>query len=88
MGTTEAIGLELFQSQVLPFELVSVLILLAIIGAIHLTRKQRAAPAPSVPLRQAATIARGALSPEPRPFTGGAGRPAGEPVRPAEEAVL
>ena len=86
VGTTDAIGLELFQSQVLPFELVSVLILLAIIGAIHLTRKQRAAPAPSVPLRQAARIAEGALRPEPRPFTPAAA-PAGEPVRPAEEAV-
>ena len=45
LGTTDAIGREFFQSQVLPFELTSVMILIAIIGAIYLTRKRWPAPA-------------------------------------------
>jgi NADH-quinone oxidoreductase subunit J len=87
VGTTEAIGLELFRSQILHFEVVSVLILIAIIGAIHLTRKRQTAPEAAAPLRQAAMVAEGGLRPEPRLVPGGAGRPAGEPVRPAEQAV-
>jgi len=40
VGTTRAIGRELFQRHVLPFELTSVLILVAIMGAIYLTRRR------------------------------------------------
>ena len=44
-GTVEAVGIELFQRWVYPFELVAVLLLAAIVGAVALTRKTEAAPA-------------------------------------------
>ncbi len=40
IGTTEAIGIELFKSQLLPFEVTSILILVAIMGTVYLTRKR------------------------------------------------
>lgn len=42
VGSTRHMGEELFQRQVLPFELTSILILAAIIGAIYLTKRRRA----------------------------------------------
>src|SRR5262245_46545999 len=39
-GTTAAIGEELFRHHLLPFEVTSVLILIAIIGAIYLTKRR------------------------------------------------
>lgn len=44
-GTVDAVGLELFQRWVYPFELVAVLLLAAIVGAVALTRKTEAAGA-------------------------------------------
>ena len=40
VGTTEMVGRALFRDYVLPFEVTSVLILVAIIGAVVLTRKE------------------------------------------------
>lgn len=40
LGNTQAIGLELFTSYLLPFEITSVLLLLAVIGAIVLAKRQ------------------------------------------------
>ncbi len=45
IGTTEAIGIELFKSQLLPFEVTSILILVAILGTVYLTRKRAPNPA-------------------------------------------
>jgi NADH-quinone oxidoreductase subunit J len=44
LGTTAAVGEELFTRQVLPFEVTSILILIAIIGAVYLTRKRTDGP--------------------------------------------
>jgi len=45
-GTVDAFGFELFQRWVYPFELVGVLLLAAIVGAVALTRRTAADPAP------------------------------------------
>jgi len=42
VGSTRTIGRELFQSHILSFEVTSILILVAIIGAIYLTRRREA----------------------------------------------
>jgi len=39
-GTAEAIGMRLFTRFLLPFEVISVLILIAILGAVVLARKE------------------------------------------------
>ncbi len=50
-GSTEAFGLELFHEHLLVFELVSVLILVGIVGAVHLSiRARKSAPEDSVEL--------------------------------------
>ncbi len=41
-GSTTAVGLELFNQYLLPFEITSVLLLVAMVGAIILTRRQKA----------------------------------------------
>ena len=41
LGNTQAIGLELFTTYLLPFEAISILLLLAIIGAVVLAKRQR-----------------------------------------------
>ncbi|MCU0487972.1 MAG: NADH-quinone oxidoreductase subunit J [Anaerolineales bacterium] len=41
-GSTTAVGLELFNQYLLPFEVTSVLLLVAMVGAIILTRRQKA----------------------------------------------
>ncbi len=40
LGNTEAIGIELFTTYLLPFEITSVLLLLAVIGAVVLAKRQ------------------------------------------------
>ena len=40
LGNTEAIGIELFTSYLLPFEITSILLLLAVIGAVVLAKRQ------------------------------------------------
>jgi NADH-quinone oxidoreductase subunit J len=40
LGSAEAIGIRLFTTYLLPFEITSVLILIAIVGAIVLARKE------------------------------------------------
>ncbi len=52
-GEVSSIAQELFQNHALAFELTSILILVAIIGAIYLTKKRLTpAPAPSAPAEQ------------------------------------
>lgn len=41
LGNTQAIGVEIFTTYLLPFEVVSVLLLLAVIGAVVLAKQQR-----------------------------------------------
>ena len=43
LGTVESIGSAMFTSYLLPFEATSVLILMAIVGAMHLARRERSA---------------------------------------------
>ena len=45
LGTVESIGTAMFTNYLLPFEATSVLILMAIVGAMHLARREREAPA-------------------------------------------
>lgn len=45
LGTVESIGNVMFTSYLLPFEATSVLILMAIVGAMHLARRERDVPA-------------------------------------------
>ncbi|WP_215448497.1 NADH-quinone oxidoreductase subunit J [Streptomyces sp. ATCC 21386] len=53
-GSTEATGESLFQNWVLPFEALSVLLLAALVGAIVLSRKAKAAAPPTPPRTQKA----------------------------------
>jgi NADH-quinone oxidoreductase subunit J len=48
LGTVESIGNEMFTSYLLPFEATSVLILMAIVGAMLLARRERDLPVPDV----------------------------------------
>lgn len=41
LGTTETIGQEIFAAHTLPFELISILIIAALIGAIYLAKKRQ-----------------------------------------------
>jgi len=59
-GDTVAIGHSLFQRHVLAFEVSSILILIAIIGAIYLAKKRR----PAAPLRSAAPASGDGARPE------------------------
>ncbi|HEY3432589.1 MAG TPA: NADH-quinone oxidoreductase subunit J, partial [Rhodocyclaceae bacterium] len=44
-ASPQAIGLELFNNYLLPFEVTSILLLVAMVGAIVLTKEERGAPA-------------------------------------------
>ncbi len=44
LGTVESIGTAMFTTYLLPFEATSVLILMAIVGAMHLARREKAMP--------------------------------------------
>jgi len=48
VGLTSSIGIGLFTKYLLPFEITSVLILMAIVGAISLARRVTAQPAPTI----------------------------------------
>ena len=51
IGSTEVVGEELFKNQILPFELTSILILIAVIAVIYLTKRPIDTPKADTPQR-------------------------------------
>ncbi|CAL9454510.1 NADH-quinone oxidoreductase subunit J [Streptomyces sp. enrichment culture] len=94
-GSTDVTGAALFQHWVLPFEALSVLLLAALVGAIVLSRKAKAAPTataarsdrpgrgPGTGPQPSAAADRGATSPSPATSSSRASARTGATARPA-----
>ncbi len=76
LGNTQAIGIELFTTYLLPFEVVSILLLLAVIGAVVLVKLQRPAGPEPRAVARGAEVGDGATDGHRRVLA-----PAGAPTR-------